>query len=212
MPASTPRSPSEAAPIRSRHLRRDDEGVSEVVGYLLVFGILSIVLVLSMSAFAIGQEAAQGRAIELRAESAAARVAGVVVQTAVLWEQQGTGFVVAYFVDLPEQLEGREYVVRLEPATAGNAADCTSGAHPDQVCVKVASIGLTVTAPVFSAAAPNDLSICRSEAVGGALYVRINAPIGHTGAGHAGVHAEDIPTGCIAGADQGLNKIFLEAT
>ena len=74
MHASTPRSPSEAPPTRPRLLRHDDEGVSEVVGYLLVFGILSIVLVLSMSAFAVGQEAAQSRAVQLRAEPATRRV------------------------------------------------------------------------------------------------------------------------------------------
>ena len=183
------------------------------MGYLLVFGILSIVLVLSMSAFAVGQQAAQSRAVTLRAESAAARVAGVVVQSAVLWEQQGTDFAVAYLVDLPQDLEGRSYVVRLEPATTVNVAgDCTTGAHPDQVCVKVTALAITVTAPVFSAAAPIDLSICRSQVLGGALNVRINAPIGHTGAGHAGTHPQDIPTGCIVGTDQGLDKIFLEAT
>jgi hypothetical protein len=135
------------------------------------------VLVLSMSAFAVGQEAAQSRAVQLRAESAAARVAGVVVQTAVLWEQQGAGFAVAHLVDLPQDLEGRGYTVRLEPATTATVAgDCTTGAHPDQVCVKVSSLSITVTAPVFSAAAPAGLEICRTQVTGGALHVRINAP------------------------------------
>jgi type II secretory pathway pseudopilin PulG len=207
MHASTPRSPSRAAPTRPRLLRQD-EGVSEVVGYLLVFGILSIVLVLSMTAFAAGQQAAQSRAVQLRAESAAARVAGVVVQTAVLWEQQGSGFAVAYLVDLPQDLEGRSYVVRLEPATTVNVVgDCTTGAHPDQVCVQVPSLGITVTAPVFSAAAPTGLDICRTQVQGGALNVRINLPTSGTPA---------IPAGCKAASDtpanSGLNKIFLEAT
>lgn len=209
MHASTPRSPSEEAPTRPRLLRHDDEGVSEVVGYLLVFGILSIVLVLSMSAFAVGQEAAQSRAVQLRAESAAARVAGVVVQTAVLWEQQGTGFAVAHLVDLPQDLEGRGYTVRLEPATTADVPDdCTAGAHPDQVCVKVTSLAITVTAPVFSAAAPADLAICRTEVTGGALHVRINAPSGHVpqSASHDGDHPEDIPAACTA------DDLFLEAT
>lgn len=214
MHASTPRSPSRAAPTRPRLLRQD-EGVSEVVGYLLVFGILSIVLVLSMSAFAVGQEAAQSRAVQLRAESAAARVAGVVVQTAVLWEQQGAGFAVAYFIDLPQDLEGRSYTVRLEPAkTVDVAGDCTVGAHPDQVCVQVPSLSITVTAPVFSAAAPTGLDICAgadstgTQVVGGALNVRINAPTGHMpqSASHDGDHPQDIPAACTA------DDLFLEAT
>ena len=190
---STPRSPAKADRTRHRILLRDEEGVSEVIGYLLVFGILSIVLVLSMSAFAVGQQAAQSRAIELRAESGAARVAGVVVQTAVLWEQQGAGFAVAYLVDLPQQLEGRSYVVRLEPSTTVDVpGDCTTGAHPDQVCVRVAALAITVTAPVFAAAAPAGLDICPTQVEGGALHVRINAPVTGTPAIAADCTADDL--------------------
>lgn len=157
-----------------------------------------MVLVLSMSAFSTGQVAAERRAVELRAESAAARVAGVVVQNAVLWEQQGAGFAVAYLVDLPQQLEGRDYVVRMERATAVNVpTDCLAGAHPDRVCVMVPAFGIAVTAPLFSAAAPSGLDVCNSEAPGGPLHVRINAPAAGTPA---------IASGCTA------DDLFLEAT
>lgn len=201
MPASTPRLPSRPPPPDGprRALRGDSHGVSEVIGYLLVFGILSMVLVLSMSAFSVGQEAAKERAIELRAESAAARVAGVIVQTAVLWEQQhGTGdLAVAYRIDLPEQLEGADYAVRLVE-TEG-----TAGGH---VRVIVASFGIDVTAPLFSASAPSGLDICDgdadgspregyTEAPGGPLNVRINVPADGT-PGYA--------PGCAA------NQLFLE--
>ncbi|MHB1261561.1 MAG: DUF7266 family protein [Thermoplasmatota archaeon] len=179
-------------------MRCDSQGVSEVIGYLLVFGILSMVLVLSMSAFSTGQVAAERRAVELRAESAAARVAGVVVQNAVLWEQQGAGFAVAYLVDLPQQLEGRDYVVRIEKATTVTVAtDCLAGAHPDRICVMVPGLGITVTAPVFSAAAPLGLDICNSEAPGGPIHVRINVPA---------IGAPALASGCTP------DDLFLEAT
>jgi hypothetical protein len=169
MPASTRPLPSNRAAGGRPHraLCGDSQAVSEVIGYLLVFGILSMVLVLSMSAFAVGEEAAKERAVTLHAESAAARVAGVVVQTAVLWEQLDGDVAVAYLVDLPEQLEGADYLVSLVAA---------AGADPDLVRVVVPRFDIDVTAPVFSAAAPADLQICDSEALGGALNVRINAP------------------------------------
>ena len=189
MPASTPLLPSKPskAPGPRRVLRGDSEGVSEVIGYLLTFGILSMVLVLAMSAFSVGQEAAVERAVELRAESAAARVAGVVVQTAVLAEQQGTGIAVAYLVDLPQQLEGRDYIVTLEPAAGGN---------PDLVRVEVTSLDIDVTAPVFSVGAAA-LNICAATPVpGGPIYVR---------------YYGTTPNAPFTSAGCGANNLFLEA-
>lgn len=170
-----PRSPSSAShrPGPRRALLGDSQGVSEVIGYLLVFGILSIVLVLSMSAFSVGQEAAQGRAVQLRAESAAARVAGVVVQTAILAEQQGPSAAVAYGVDLPTDLEGASYVVSLEAGIGAFGCTPSSTCVPDLVRVTVPKFEIDVTAPVFSVSAPALLSICTTEAAGGPLYIRI---------------------------------------
>jgi hypothetical protein len=172
-------------------LRGDSAGVSEVIGYLLVFGILSMVLVLSMSAFSIGQEAAQSRAVQLRAESAAARVAGVVVQTAILAEQQGTSAAIAYLVDLPQDLEGAAYTVSLEAA---------AGTAPDLVRVQVPAFEIDVTAPVFSVSAPAILFICTTEVPGGPLYVRIY------GADAVPTAGSPFPTNAC-----GTNNFFLEA-
>lgn len=125
MPASTPRWPSRPAAHRrpQRALSSDERAVSDVIGYILVFGILSAILVMSMLAFNVAQGAAKSRAIELRAESGAARVAGVVVQSALLAEQQGTSnLAVSYRIDLPDDLEGAAYTVVLEPAATRTTA------------------------------------------------------------------------------------------
>lgn len=202
MPASTPRSPSSGAPRhpgppRARAGGDADAAVTEVIGYLLVFGILSLVLVLSMSAFGVAEEGAKERVVQLRAESAAARVAGVVVQTSILAEKQGSGAAVSYLVDLPGQLEGTDYQVSLQPVTAQ---------HPDQVTVTVPAFSLTVTSPVFAAGASASVDLCSRTVAGGPLLVRINAPAAHLpqSASHDGDHPEDIPAGCSA------EQIFLE--
>jgi hypothetical protein len=183
-----PPSPSKPPSAPRRDLASDGAAVTEVIGYILVFGILSFVLVTSMFAFNLAQGAAEESAIQLRAESAAARVAGVVVQSAVLWETQynatsNTNVTLAYRVELPDQLEGRDYVVEL--ATVGMV---------DLVRVRVPALQITATAPIFSAGAPTGFGICvPSSAPGGPLFVRINAPAGQ-------------PTPAC-----GHNRVFLEA-
>lgn len=176
MPASTRPSPSEPASAGRppRALTGDSAAVTEVIGYLLVFGILSLVLVMSMVSFNIAQVAARERAVELRAESAAARVAGVVVQTAVLAEQMADSSpVVAYQLDLDDQLEGYDYTIRLEPA--GKATLCEADgddlADADQICVVVTGIDVTATAPLFAAAAPADVTLCLTAVEGGTIAV-----------------------------------------
>jgi hypothetical protein len=221
MPRSTPRSPSRRlrpAPAR-RILRRDDEGVSEVVGYILIFGILSVVLVLSMVAFNAAHSVARERAVQLRAESAAARVAGVVVQTAILAEQEsGSSPEVAYRIDLPDDLEGEAYELFLDPACTVAATcrdppacvatdelcclppdDCT---YPDRVRVLVPGIGLDpIVAPLFSAGAATTVNLCQSSAVGGTIAVHYELVDGTT-----------TPTHTTCGISSGAKTIFIQVT
>ena len=192
MPASTPRSPCDGGarhPGPRRALRGDGAGVSEVIGYLLVFGILSLVLVMSMSAFGVAQEGAKERVVQLRAESAAARVAGVVVQGAILAEKQGSGSAVAYVVDLPEQLEGLDYTVALENKT---------NSRPDQVRIEVPALTLSLTSPVFAAGASSSVDLCSITVAGGPLYVRYGAPAG-------GSHP--VPAACSGGTQSDRKSV-----
>ncbi|MEA3136528.1 MAG: hypothetical protein QOJ26_1744 [Thermoplasmata archaeon] len=178
-----PRSPSDA-PAAPRLLRRDD-GVSEVIGFLLIFGIISMIMLLSMGAFVIAHQGATQRAVEVRAESVAARVAGVIVQTALVAEaQDGRDPALANRIDLPQQLEGLSYTVALEPQVPG--------VSPDRVRVDVPSLAITVHSPVFASSA-GGASLCSVTTVaGGPLFIRINEAPGHP-----------VVSGC-------AGKIFLE--
>lgn len=187
MPASTPRwSSRRPAPgIGPRRvLRSDDAGVSEVVGFLLTFAILSILLVGSMIAFNVAQERAEERTVGLQMESVAARVAGLIVQTSLLAEQQGASTALAYTVDLPPELEGRAYEVRVEAAGRptgcdpddDSVAETGETAAADQVCVVVKGLDLGSEAPLFSAAAPTNVKICSTNVGGGEILVRYDVP------------------------------------
>jgi hypothetical protein len=139
------------------------EGVSEVLGHMLVFGIISIILVLSMVTFHERQDDARVRIERLRAESAAARVSGLLVQAGLIAERLGTESEVRFPVELPYDFGGRSYTVALLSA---------SGSDPAQVRVQVPSDGITADATLFAADAPAGYSICPTTVGGGPLHVR----------------------------------------
>lgn len=164
MPASTLALPSRP-PHPWRRRRPTDAAVSEVLSQIIIFGILAMMLILSLVAFGSAQRAVAARAVDLGAQSAATRVAGVVVQSAVLAEQlgNGTNTNVTYRIDLPRDLEGRSYTVALQ-----------GGAH-EQVWVNVTSQGIAESAGLFAAGAPSSFQVCTSQVAGGPLYVRFDA-------------------------------------
>lgn len=173
------------------------------MGFLLTFAILSILLVGSMITFNVAAQRAEERTVAVQMESAAARVAGLIVQTSLLAEQQGANVALAYTVELPQELEGRDYDIRVEAAAASGSqcrrADEPDGPFPDQVCVIVPSLDLYVKAPVFSAAAPTNVKICTTEVAGGEILVRYDAKTAVSG-------------GC-PGVPAGIAKaIFLQAS
>lgn len=142
-----------------------DEGVSEILGQVFVFGVLAAMAVLSLIAFGAAQRAVELRAVGLHASSAGARVAGVVVQAAVLAERQGTETTVTYRVELPQDFEQHSYVVELVPATATD---------PERIVVTVPAMGVSETSNLFAAGKPSSFAVCSSSVLGGPINVRFD--------------------------------------
>lgn len=149
-------------------LPQDDRAVSEVIGFLVTFAIISVVLVLAMLAFAKASSDAKTNAIDLRAQSVGTRVANLAITAALTAEQHGAGTAVRFLADLPQQLEGESYVIYLEPAVAGQV---------ERVRVRVPSVNVEVISPLFSADASPTLSLCGASgtsSAGGAVYISFN--------------------------------------
>lgn len=138
----------------------DTVAVSEVIGQILIFGILSTVLILTLVGFNVAKVSAEERAIDLRAESAAQRVAAVAVQAALFAEENaGREITFSGFVDLPQDLEGRSYFLDLGEDTI----DATVPATGSAVSVRLLRTGV----------AP-DLVVCdQPEMPGGPVNVRV---------------------------------------
>lgn len=154
----TSASPSASSPDRPGG---DERAVSEVLGFLLIFLILSIVLVLSMLAFNALHDRAEAQVVELRAQSVAQRVAASAVDAALFAEGHAVSTsTYQHPIDLPADLEGHGYRVYLD-------------ASPDeQVRVVVAGLSIEVTAPLFSAGASTSFDVCDGDVAGGAIKVR----------------------------------------
>lgn len=162
-PASSPSTPPGSRPCgRLPSLRADTRGVSEVISQILVFAIVTAVFLLSMVAFQAAQEATRDRVVEVRAQSAASRVASAVVQAGILTEQQDTAIRVRFHIDLPPDLDGLAYQVSLL-APAGESAT---------ILVEVPSRGIQATAPLFSIEAAAGVKVCPTTVDGGSLYAR----------------------------------------
>src|SRR5688572_11993673 len=115
--APAPRGRAARAGPRARScLGADAQAVSEVIGFILIFGIISAIMVLGMLAFQSAADDAKERVTELHGQGAADRVAALVVEAALFAESHGSDARFAYLVDLPEELEGDPYTVLLDAA------------------------------------------------------------------------------------------------
>jgi hypothetical protein len=129
---------------------------------MLVLSIVTTLLVMAMFSFNRAAVDARTRVVELRAESAATRVSGLVVQASLVAERQGNASQVRFLVDLPADLEGQAYQIALQDAI------------PAQVQVTVPGLKVTATAELFSANLATGVSVCPSTVDGGHLYVRFD--------------------------------------
>lgn len=136
-----------------------------------MFGILSMITVLAMLTFSEAHTGAQDRVAELRADSAAERVASAIVDVALFAEDNPEGNT-SRRVDLPQQLEAREYTTYLWTSASGAPpGTCDASITVDRVLVWVPGISYCAEGPLFSASAPSGVSLCESEIPGGSLVV-----------------------------------------
>jgi len=139
------------SPPAFRSSIRDDRAVSEVIGHILIFGILSTVLILSLLGFTAAKQGAVDRVVEVRGESVAGRVAGSVVEAALFAEQSAASdLTLRTRLDLPDALEGRSYQVDL-----------------DADSVFVTAGGSTLESALFSSGDPADVVVCDQAPLNG---------------------------------------------
>ncbi len=160
------------------HFVTDQDGVSEVIGFMLTFGIISMILIISMVAFADVQEEAEARVVELHAEAVADRVAGIIVEAALFAEVQGPSSRFQYRLDLPLDFEGADYTVAL--------VDSDADTQPDAVEVFITRAGVRVQAELLQAGggfAAGGVALCEPPAtiVAGPLLVRYDYGPGGVG-------------------------------
>ncbi len=136
-----------------------DDAVSEVIGQILMFGILSMVLILSLLGFNVAKSGAEDRVAELEADSAAQRVAGVYI-SASLFAEQNVDHEVDYqrLVNLPDRIQQRDYSISIQGET---------------LTLEIPTASVTVTTSLLSAGAPAELVVCKQTNIpGGPLLIR----------------------------------------
>lgn len=136
-----------------------DEAVSEVLGQILMFGILSMVLVLSLMTFNLAKEEAQERVVDTTAGSLAQRISSLVIDTAIFAESfEESDVSLESTVALPEFVENHSYTVQVDGS---------------QVTVTVPGTGAVATSSLF-AAGSGDIHVCGQDAIqGGPVTIHI---------------------------------------
>ena len=153
--------------------RRDTGAVTEVLSYVISFGVLSAILLLGLLGFAHVREQGEAPRAQAQAQSIANAVAAAAVQASLLAEQGSTSAAVR--VEVPDSVYGRSVLVRLDPAGL--------------VIVEVAGIHHQGLPPPATAAAPlqgrealdldgdpGDSDLCPVPSSAGPLDVRIGVP------------------------------------
>lgn len=112
-------------------LARDDAGVSEVVGFLLTFGIISMILVTAMIGFGSAQQRSYERVAEAQASSIAQRVSGVLVDAALFLEGTDCSSLarLSLLLEVPATVANRGFLVQLND-TAGTVVVSTGLTTP----------------------------------------------------------------------------------
>lgn len=107
--------------------------MSEVLGAVITFGIAAMLLVGSVIGFRVLQDRATDRSVQSEADAVAVRVAAAVTAAAHVAAQDDASTPVNEFerrLDLPEQLEGRDYHIEFSIATGAPTILVTGSGVP----------------------------------------------------------------------------------
>lgn len=98
-------------PRRSSFAR--DEGVSEVVGYILTFALSAIILLISVQSFTVARNNSDGVVTGVELKSIANRVASRVIEAGLVSQEfENSTFNVT--IAIPKDLNGHEYTVEVD--------------------------------------------------------------------------------------------------
>ena len=131
--------------VPRRSLRRDERGVSEVIGYLLGFFMSFVLLLTALAAFDIRAEQANTQALHVHFEDIATRVSNAVLGAVDIGAQRAasegtapsTQIIFYERLRIPTEIRGQDYTIEL-----------------DTTEVTVTSGDVTETAPLFNLQIP----------------------------------------------------------
>lgn len=101
--------------MRSTRLARDDQAVSEVIGFVLSFALSAVFLLVAMSSFWSAKENTDSVVTAVELKTIANRVAAKIVEASLV-AQEFPNATLNVTIPLPQQLNGREYYVVATPA------------------------------------------------------------------------------------------------
>ncbi len=168
-----------------RTLRHDDAAVSEVIGYILSLGILSILLISTLVGFGVAQNNTAERAVLVQGDAMLQEISGTAIQAALFAEDNpDTDLEFTGRINLPFDLEGHPYTVDLDP---------------DEVTITFSRFPGSVSTPLFQAGAHQGITICDQDPIPGGPIRLLLRPDTHP----------DVPAGCDDAAGDSL-ALFLE--
>jgi hypothetical protein len=96
---------------RSRRVfRRDDQAVTEVVGYILTFALSAIILLISVQSFTVARQNSDGVVTAVELKAIASRVATRVIEAGLV-SQEFPNSTFTMVINIPQELNGHEYTV-----------------------------------------------------------------------------------------------------
>ena len=127
-----------------RSFLRDENAVSEVLGYILSFAILSAVLLVSMLAFNSARAQAEDRVRGIEASSVAHRIAAAIVEVQAFVDGRASGTTtneIRLILDLPESFENHGYTIGVCDTDAKNSCVQTPCQANSKICKVVVTSG-----------------------------------------------------------------------